>query len=134
MRMTKKKEKSSDNLLSQLSQALPDCPLQHIRACVQHALYTHADTTFETVPITLHGKKKYQAYIRDKSEKELGVMLLRRTGLKPLTTGEIKAGDRIIYRWQPGNSELKAQATVRWIRKIGNDLPLNETVSMQERT
>lgn len=74
-----------------------------------------------TIPITLHGKKKYQAYICDKSEKGLGLLFLKETGAKLINSGALKTGDRLLCHWQPRDSELKAQAVVRWIRKVGNE-------------
>jgi len=86
------------------------------------------------IPITLHGKKKYQAYICDKSERGLGVLFLKKTGAELINSGELKAGDKIICRWRPGDSELKAQASIRWIRKIGNEYRAGLTIDPDPAT
>jgi len=49
MKMAEEKEQLKDNLITQLSQELRGCDIQHITAFVQHALYAHADTSFETI-------------------------------------------------------------------------------------
>jgi len=56
MKMTREKEELQDNLVTQLSQELPGCQIQDIRAFVRHALYAQADTTFETIIRNFLGK------------------------------------------------------------------------------
>jgi len=47
--MVREKEQLKDNLISQLSQELPGSNIQNLEAFVQHALYAHADTPFDTI-------------------------------------------------------------------------------------
>ena len=49
MKIAKEKEQLKDNLIAQLSQELRGADIQRITAFVQHALYAHADTSFETI-------------------------------------------------------------------------------------
>jgi len=86
------------------------------------------------VPVTLHGRKTIRAHICDKSVTGLGLLFPQSMGVKLISNGDLKTGDRVRCAWQPGEIEFKVPAIVRWIKLKDNECRAGLEISPDEAT
>jgi len=70
------------------------------------------------VPITLHGKKEYQAHVRDMSDLGMGIFLSKGLGIRLIEASELNVGDKVQCCWSAGEIELNTPAIVCWIKEV----------------
>ncbi|MDQ6973907.1 MAG: PilZ domain-containing protein [Mariprofundaceae bacterium] len=70
------------------------------------------------IPITLHGKKEYQAHVRDMSDLGMGVLLSKGLGIRLIEARELNIGDEVQCCWSAEGIDLNTPAVVCWIKEV----------------